>query len=481
MSYIIGTASLGSIVRGVHFWTGKPGVRPSARCAGVPQASAPAFPSSNSAASSSFSAAVPCANSAAGKNLYPTRYDVTRLTAGRHEHAGGSAPDDCSREELVAQVKSESGIAPATIEKGVGATGGRHGEGLPVQPRIAFCNTCSGQRVAYLMCGRGPSLVIDYGWLSHVERAWWDLPGFAGFMGRLAGHRSLLLYDKPGFGLACDGTPALSLGSAVEALSSAVDAAGLGRFALFGAFTGGPVAIAYSARNPGRVTRLVLYGTYAFGQEISTTPVRESLISLVRAHWGLGSEVLTEIWMPDADPGETRRCVRFQRSTCPAERAAQAIDICYRMDVRELARQVRAETLVLHRSSDRAIRVELGRELAQLIPSARFLAVPGASHLFTVGDTEPILRPLLRFLGVAASAAAAGAPVQLSRREREVAEMVAAGLSNAEIASRLAISTRTAEAHLEHIRTKLKFRSRAQVAAWVVSLGRNVHGVPEAG
>lgn len=381
----------------------------------------------------------------------------------------------------MAQVKSESGIAPATIENGVRATGGPHGKALPEQGRIAFCNTCSRQRVAYLTCGRGPSLVIDFGWLTHVERAWWDLPGFAGFMGRLARHRSLLLYDKPGFGLASDGTPALTLGSAVEALSSAVDAAGLGRFALFGAFTGGPVAIAYSASNPGRVSRLVLYGTYACGQAISTTPVRESLISLVRAHWGLGSQMLTEIWMPDADPGETRRFARFQRATCPAERAAHAIDLCYTLDVRELAGQVRAETLVLHRAFDRAIRIDLGRELAQLIPGARFLAVPGASHLFTVGDTEPILRAVLRFLGVAPSAAAAGAPVQLSRRERVVAEMVAEGLSNAEIASRLAISTRTAEAHLEHIRTKLGFRSRAQVAAWVVSVGRNANGVPEAG
>lgn len=381
----------------------------------------------------------------------------------------------------MAEVNCESGIAQATIERRLGATLGQHGQGLPVQGRMAFCNTSSGQRVAYLRCGRGPGLVIDYGWLTHVERAWWDLPGFAGFMGRLAGHRSLVLYDKPGFGLACDGTPALSLSSAVEALSSVVDAAGLRRFELFGAFTGGPVAIAYSARNPDRVSRLILYGTYACGQEISTVAVRESLISLVKAHWGLGSEMLTEIWMPDADPGETRRFARFQRAACLAELAAHAIDLCYTLDVRELAGQVRAATLVLHRACDRAIRIELGRELAQLIPGARFLVVPGASHLFTVGDTESILRPIMRFLGVAPSAAAVGAPVQLSRREREVAEMVAAGLSNAEIARRLVISTRTAEAHLEHIRTKLKFRSRAQVAAWVVSLGRNANGVPEAG
>src|SRR5437868_9594268 len=57
----------------------------------------------------------------------------------------------------------------------------------------------------------------------------------------------------------------------------------------------------------------------------------------------------------------------------------------------------------------------------------------------------------------------------LSRREREVAALVAQGLSNRDIAERLFISERTAEGHVEQIRNKLGFRSRAQVAAWVAS------------
>lgn len=56
----------------------------------------------------------------------------------------------------------------------------------------------------------------------------------------------------------------------------------------------------------------------------------------------------------------------------------------------------------------------------------------------------------------------------LTKREKEVAELVAQGLSNKEIADRLVISPRTAEAHLEHVLNKLGFNSRVQVAAWVV-------------
>jgi non-specific serine/threonine protein kinase len=57
---------------------------------------------------------------------------------------------------------------------------------------------------------------------------------------------------------------------------------------------------------------------------------------------------------------------------------------------------------------------------------------------------------------------------ELTPREGEIAALVAEGLSNRDIASKLVISQRTAETHVEHILTKLGFTSRAQIAAWVV-------------
>lgn len=341
-----------------------------------------------------------------------------------------------------------------------------------MERRRAFCRTISGQRVAYSSCGRGPALLVDYGWLSHVERAW-DMSGFDHFMSRLARHRTLVLYDKPGFGLAAGSSEKLSLEGAVQALTAVADHAGLARFDLFGAMTGGPIAIAFAARNPERISRLALYGSYVCGQDISTAAVRTSLTSLIRAHWGVGAETLASIWMPDADAAEIRQFANFQRATCSADRAADATDMCYTLDVRELAKLVRAPTLVVHRSKDRAVRVALGRDLAGAIPSARFLEIAGRSHLFAAGDTESIVRPLLRFLGVPPALAAAGAPARLSPRERQVAGLVASGLGNGEIAGRLAISERTAEAHVEHIRNKLAFRSRSQIAAWVARVGTN--------
>lgn len=71
-----------------------------------------------------------------------------------------------------------------------------------------------------------------------------------------------------------------------------------------------------------------------------------------------------------------------------------------------------------------------------------------------------------------ADATASAAGPQLTKREQEVAGLVAAGLSNKDIASRLVISQRTAEGHIEHILTKLGSSSRAQIAAWVAGHGR---------
>jgi non-specific serine/threonine protein kinase len=71
--------------------------------------------------------------------------------------------------------------------------------------------------------------------------------------------------------------------------------------------------------------------------------------------------------------------------------------------------------------------------------------------------------------GRPAAAAPAAEPSPLTRREREIAELIAQGRSNKEIASTLVISQRTVEGHVEHILDKLGFASRAQIAAWMAA------------
>jgi DNA-binding CsgD family transcriptional regulator len=112
--------------------------------------------------------------------------------------------------------------------------------------------------------------------------------------------------------------------------------------------------------------------------------------------------------------------------------------------------------------------------VAALIPGAALVPLPGPGHLYYHGDWETVLDAVLGFLddtGPAGPAGTADPGPRLTRRELEVAGLVAEGLTNQSIAARLSVAPRTAEAHVENIRRKLQVRSRAQIAAWVTRRG----------
>jgi DNA-binding CsgD family transcriptional regulator len=138
------------------------------------------------------------------------------------------------------------------------------------------------------------------------------------------------------------------------------------------------------------------------------------------------------------------------------------LEVYYDTDIRALLPEIRTRTAVLHREADKGTRFELGREVAALIPEATLIPLPGSSHLFYHGDWLAVLEAMLGFL----SEPARPGP-QLTGRELQVAELVAEGLTNHAIARRLSVAPRTAEAHVENIRRKLRVHSRAQIAAWV--------------
>ena len=206
----------------------------------------------------------------------------------------------------------------------------------------------------------------------------------------------------------------------------------------------------------------MVYGTCAAGADLAPPEVRDSIVALMRAHWGLGSKVLTGIFIPDPDAAEIEALARLSRASASAAVASRLLEIYYGTDVRALLPAIRARTAVLHREADPATRFELGRETATLIPGAALIPLPGSSHLYYHGEWAAALDAMLDFLGPPAATGPS-----LTAREIEVATLVAEGLTNTSIATRLSVAPRTAETHVENIRRKLQVRSRAQIAAWV--------------
>jgi pimeloyl-ACP methyl ester carboxylesterase/DNA-binding CsgD family transcriptional regulator len=315
--------------------------------------------------------------------------------------------------------------------------------------------------VAYATTGAGPALLCDAGWITHLAGQL-ELFSFADFLGALAERFTVIRYDKPGCGLSDRDGADLSFDGQVAAALAVADAAGADRFSLFGASQGGQIAAVIAARHPERVVALAAYGMCASGADLGPAEVRDSILGLVRANWGLGSKMLAGIFIPEPTPAEVAAFTALQRTAASAEVASGLLEVYYGTDIRDLLPSVQARTAVLHREADRTARFELGREVATLIPGAALIPLPGTGHLYYHGDWQPVLDALLGFL---AEPAATGP--RLTDRELQVAVLVAEGLTNHAIARRLSVAPRTAEAHVENIRRKLEVRSRAQIAAWV--------------
>ncbi len=330
-------------------------------------------------------------------------------------------------------------------------------------------------RLAYEVRGDGPPLVAPAWWVSHLELDWQSVT-FRRFWEGLATGYTLVRYDRLGVGMS-DRTvheSELSLDEEVATLRALLDELELERVSLVGGSSGSCTAIAFAAAFPERVERLVLYGSYPDGAALTAPGVGEAILAAVRAHWGLGSRLLSDIFLGAADAEERELFARFQREAATAETAAAVLDLVYRLDVRAHLPLVRPPALVVHRRDDRAVPSRLGREVAAAIPGATFIPLPGHAHFPWHEDTDSVVRACRQALAPAQPSphhASEPESVLLSSREREILACVARGLGDREIAEQLVLSPHTIPRHVANIRRKLGRTSRTAAVAEAARLG----------
>lgn len=327
----------------------------------------------------------------------------------------------------------------------------------------------SGRDVAYAVVGEGPPVVIGGWWCSHLVLNWED-PDFRGYVSRLAEHHTVIRYDRPGAGASDRGTDGstapVDLAEEVAVLRGLVDALGLERVDVVGASSGAAVAAGFTAGAPERVAHLVLYGAFAVGSEIAPASARDAMLDTIAGHWGLGSRLLADVFIPGASSTEREQFAAFQRQSATREQARASLAAAYASDVREHLAALRTPTTVLHRRGDRAVPFALGADVARRVRHATFVPLEGEDHFPWRGDAASVADETLRALGhhVPRRPVAPG-PDALTERERQVLTLVAAGLTDAQIGERLVLSPHTVHRHIANARTKLGVRSRAAAAA----------------
>lgn len=360
------------------------------------------------------------------------------------------------------------GVSGLTIGR-VGAT----------NQEVRFCRSADGVRIAYAIHGSGPPLLVATCWLSHLQYDW-ESPVWRHFLDDLGEVATIIRYDERGHGLSDRDVLEHGLEARIADIEAVVADAGLDRFALMGMAQGGPPAIAYAARNPGRVSRLLFYGSYAAAMRNPTPDdleMSDAFEQLIKVGWARPESefrrVFTSMMIPGANEEQMRWVDELQRVAVSADIAVISRRQRQRENTIDLLRDLDLPTLVLHCRGDRMNDFEESRFLASSIAGARFVILESDNHI-VLGD-EPawqvFLDEVTTFMAPDRDpGTTAGGLAALSPRELDVLRLAATGCDNATIAEQLCLSVRTVERHLHNTYAKLGVEGKAARAAAVARL-----------
>lgn len=336
---------------------------------------------------------------------------------------------------------------------------------------IHLARTADGVHLAWVRTGNGPALVKAANWMTHL-RDDAQSPVWRHWLAFFSAHFDLLRFDERGCGLSDREVDDLDESHWLSDLEAVVDAARPRLpVTLLGISQGGAAAIRYAIKYPERVSRLILYGSYARGwaRRGETDAQHYRAVSeMVRLGWGSDNPVFRQTFTARFLPGGSHEQLDWYndlcRKTCSPDVASRLLAVRAFTDFSDLLPQLRVPTLVLHARHDEVVPFAEGRDLASAIPGAEFVELESRNHILL--EHEPawaaFRQAVLEFVGLAPGESVVPGELGLSRREREVLRLLYTGLCNAEIGRRMFISEKTVRNHLCAIYRKLGVASRAE-------------------
>jgi class 3 adenylate cyclase/pimeloyl-ACP methyl ester carboxylesterase len=270
-------------------------------------------------------------------------------------------------------------------------------------PATRYIRSADGTNLAYQFSGGGPLDLVFLPGNGIPLDALSEEPGFIRLRKRLDTFSRTVWFESRGMG-ASEGDPRDSAAKGDADLTAVLDAVGFQRAALVAENGCGVAGIRFSVAHPQRVSALILINSDAHYVREDDYPwgipreVLDKLVTGLREHWGTGRTV--EIMAPTRVGDERFRAwyARSERSGGGPDRVASTTRAILEADARPLLPRVSVPTLVLHREGDRLIHLGAGRYLAEHIPNAKFVVLPGEDHLFFVGDTDALVDEIEDFL-----------------------------------------------------------------------------------
>ena len=267
-----------------------------------------------------------------------------------------------------------------------------------MKPAIQYVKRKDGATIAYSEFGHGQPLIYPAPWVTNLAYFFED-PSILRFWEKISLEMRVILYDKYGCGQSDRNRKNFSIEEELLDLESIIDHLNLEKVVLFGISMAGPIAISYASKYPDKIDKLVLYGTYSNGNKLANTELREAIISMVKAHWGLGSKTLAEFFIPNATPEDVKAFVKFMQDSADSEMATNLIRLSYSIDVTNLLDKINVPTMILHKDRDKVIPVKHGRFLAMNIPNSKFKTITGNIHFPFHESGDEIVFEILKFLG----------------------------------------------------------------------------------
>ena len=254
--------------------------------------------------------------------------------------------------------------------------------------------------VAYQVFGEGDvDLVFVPGFISHIEN-YWDEPNLARWLRKLGSFCRVILFDKQGTGLSDRSSKPPGMDERMDDVRAVMDAAGIEKAAIFGISEGGSLATLFAASHPDRSKALILYGAFAhFTSWVPTQEALDGLFQYIDTAWGSGESLPMFAPTMKDDLALKEWWGKFERLGGSPGAVKKIMRLNSQIDITDILPTVNVPTLIIHRKDDVTVNVEGGRLLAERIPNAKYVELPGVDHMPMVGENpNRILDEMAQFL-----------------------------------------------------------------------------------